>query len=105
MQTTNTGSAGATLRAAIDSERPLQIVGAINAYCALLAEREEFRAIYLSGAGIANASHGLTRPGPYDVGGCSGRCPTHYGGHFPAPCHARLSSFPLAHGSITISDN
>ena len=37
-------------------ERPLQVVGAINAYCALLAERQGFRALYLSGAGVANAS-------------------------------------------------
>jgi methylisocitrate lyase len=47
------------LRAAITAERPLQVVGAINAYCALLARRAGFRALYLSGAGVANASHGL----------------------------------------------
>jgi methylisocitrate lyase len=52
-------SAGARFRAALDAERPLQIAGAINAYCALLAERAGFRAIYLSGGGIANASFGL----------------------------------------------
>lgn len=52
-------SAGARFRAAMEIERPLQVVGAINAYCALLAERAGFRAIYLSGAGVANASHGL----------------------------------------------
>ena len=51
--------AGARFRAALDAERPLQIAGAINAYCALLAERAGFRAIYLSGAGVANASFGL----------------------------------------------
>ncbi len=51
--------AGERFRAALDAERPLQIVGAINAYCALLAERAGFRAIYLSGAGVANASFGL----------------------------------------------
>jgi methylisocitrate lyase len=44
---------------AIAAERPLQIVGAVNAYCALLAESVGFRAIYLSGAGVANASFGL----------------------------------------------
>ena len=38
---------------------PLQIVGVINAYCAMLAERAGFRALYLSGAGVANASRGL----------------------------------------------
>lgn len=52
-------SAGVRLRKAIDSERPLQVVGTINAYCALLAERAGFRAIYLSGAGVANASFAL----------------------------------------------
>src|SRR5246500_927653 len=52
-------SAGARLRAAIEAERPLQIVGTINAYTALLAERSGFRAIYVSGAGVANASFGL----------------------------------------------
>jgi len=52
-------SAGTRFRAALEVERPLQIAGAINAYAALLAERAGFRAIYLSGAGVANASFGL----------------------------------------------
>ncbi|HEU4531580.1 MAG TPA: methylisocitrate lyase [Steroidobacteraceae bacterium] len=52
-------SAGAGLKAALDAERPLQVVGTINAYSALLAERSGFRALYLSGAGVANASFGL----------------------------------------------
>jgi len=52
-------SAGARLRAAIDAERPLQVVGAVNAYSALLAAHSGFRALYLSGAGVANASFGL----------------------------------------------
>ncbi len=52
-------SAGARLWAALDAERPLQVVGAINAYSALLAQRCGFRALYLSGAGVANASFGL----------------------------------------------
>ena len=52
-------SAGARLRAALEAERPLQVVGTINAYSALLAEHTGFRAIYLSGAGVANASFGL----------------------------------------------
>jgi methylisocitrate lyase len=43
----------------MEAERPLQLAGAINAYCALLAERAGFRALYLSGAGVANASFGL----------------------------------------------
>ncbi|MEM9388090.1 MAG: methylisocitrate lyase [Pseudomonadota bacterium] len=55
----STSSPGARFRAALAAERPLQIVGAINAYCALLAERAGYRAIYLSGAGVANASFGL----------------------------------------------
>lgn len=40
-------------------ESPLQVAGVINAYAALLAERAGFRALYLSGAGVANASFGL----------------------------------------------
>lgn len=52
-------SPGERLRAAVDAERPLQLVGVINAYCAMLAEQAGFRALYLSGAGVANASLGL----------------------------------------------
>ena len=52
-------SAGARFRAALEAEKPLQIAGTINAYTALLAERAGFKAIYLSGAGLANASFGL----------------------------------------------
>ena len=55
----NAETAGARLRAALEAERPLQVVGTVNAYSALLAERAGFRAIYLSGAGVANASYGL----------------------------------------------
>lgn len=44
---------------ALAEESPLQIVGTINAYTALLAKRVGFRAIYLSGAGVANAAFGL----------------------------------------------
>ena len=50
---------GRRFREAVASERPLQIAGTINAYCALLAEQAGFNAIYLSGAGVANASFGL----------------------------------------------
>ncbi len=50
---------GQKFRQAIVDESPLQIVGTLNAYCALLAEKSGFRAIYLSGAGVANASLGL----------------------------------------------
>lgn len=48
-----------TFLAALDAERPLQVAGAINAYAAKLAERAGFRALYLSGAGVANHSLGL----------------------------------------------
>jgi methylisocitrate lyase len=52
-------TAGTRLRTAVAEERPLQVVGAVNAFSALLAERSGFRALYLSGAGVANASFGL----------------------------------------------
>ena len=52
-------SAGVRFRNALEAERPLQIAGTINAFTALLAEKAGFRAIYLSGAGVANASFGL----------------------------------------------
>lgn len=55
----NSRTAGQRFRAAVDEERPLQVVGTVNAMCALMADRAGFRAIYLSGAGVANASHGL----------------------------------------------
>ncbi len=57
--TTKNSSAGARFWAALDVEHPLQVVGTINAYSALLARAAGFRAIYLSGAGVANASFGL----------------------------------------------
>jgi len=56
---THQTSAGGRLRAALAVERPLQIVGAINAYSAMMAERVGYKALYLSGAGVANASYGL----------------------------------------------
>ena len=52
-------SAGKRFRAAIRDEKPLQIVGAINAYAALMAEHVGYRCIYLSGGGVAAASYGL----------------------------------------------
>ncbi len=52
-------SAGARFRRAIEENTPLQIVGTINAYCAMLAEDAGHKAIYLSGGGVANASYGL----------------------------------------------
>ncbi len=54
-----TASAGKRFRQALQQEKPLQIVGTINAYAALMAAEVGFHAIYLSGAGVANASYGL----------------------------------------------
>ncbi len=56
---TDLATPGKRFCAAVQSEKPLQIVGVINAICALLAEHAGFRAVYLSGAGVANASHGV----------------------------------------------
>ncbi|MEJ2697041.1 MAG: methylisocitrate lyase [Candidatus Sulfobium sp.] len=50
---------GELLRKALADEKPLQVVGTINAFSAIMAERVGFRAIYLSGAGVANACFGL----------------------------------------------
>jgi methylisocitrate lyase len=52
-------SAGAKFRAAMKQEQPLQVIGAINAYHARLAERSGYKAIYLSGGGVAAGSLGL----------------------------------------------
>jgi methylisocitrate lyase len=52
-------SAGARFRAAIAAEKPLQIIGAINAYHAMLATQTGFKALYLSGGGVAAGSLGL----------------------------------------------
>ena len=54
-----TASAGARFRAALAAEKPLQVIGAINANHALLAKRAGFKAIYLSGGGVAAGSLGL----------------------------------------------
>ncbi|WP_028116540.1 methylisocitrate lyase [Ferrimonas senticii] len=50
---------GQRFRDAVANAKPLQIVGTINAYSALMAERVGHQALYLSGAGVANASYGL----------------------------------------------
>ena len=52
-------SAGARFRAALAAERPLQVVGCVYAYAARMAERVGFKAIYLSGGGVAAGSLGL----------------------------------------------
>jgi methylisocitrate lyase len=55
----NSSTPGAKLRAAVVAERPLQVVGAINAYHARMVEREGYRAVYLSGGGVAAGSLGM----------------------------------------------
>jgi len=52
-------TAGKKFRAAVAAEKPLQVIGAINAYHARLAERVGYKAIYLSGGGVAAGSLGL----------------------------------------------
>nr|WP_244946975.1 methylisocitrate lyase [Legionella israelensis] len=52
-------SPGKHFRQAILDHKPLQVVGTINAFSAMLADKAGFKAIYLSGAGVANASYGL----------------------------------------------
>lgn len=52
-------SPGARFRKALNDNKPLQIVGTINAYAAMMAERVGHQAVYLSGGGVANASYGL----------------------------------------------
>ncbi|QIZ78079.1 methylisocitrate lyase [Ferrimonas lipolytica] len=54
-----TTTPGQRFRDAVANAKPLQIVGTINAYFALMAERTGHQALYLSGAGVANASYGL----------------------------------------------
>jgi methylisocitrate lyase len=52
-------SPGSNFRAALEAEKPLQIAGSINAYAAILAEHAGFKALYVSGAGVANHSYGI----------------------------------------------
>jgi methylisocitrate lyase len=56
---TQAATAGARFRAALNAEKPLQIIGAINAYHAMLATQSGFKALYLSGGGVAAGSLGL----------------------------------------------
>jgi methylisocitrate lyase len=56
---TEISSAGARFRAAVAAEKPLQIIGAINAYHAKLAEHTGYKALYISGGGVAAGSLGL----------------------------------------------
>ena len=55
----STGSPGTKFRAAVEAEKPLQVAGAINAYTARMAERVGFKALYLSGGGVAANSLGM----------------------------------------------
>lgn len=52
-------SAGRKFRSAVETNRPLRVVGTINAYCAMMAEQIGHQAIYLSGSGVACSSYGL----------------------------------------------
>ena len=52
-------SAGLRFRQALEVEKPLQIIGTVNAYAAMMAKQVGYKAIYLSGAGVANYSYGL----------------------------------------------
>ncbi len=56
---TNVSSAGVRFRAAVAAEKPLQVMGAINAYHAKLAEHTGYKALYISGGGVAAGSLGL----------------------------------------------
>jgi len=56
---TDESTPGGRLRRAVAEERPLQVVGTINAYHAIMAEKVGYRALYLSGGGVAAASYGL----------------------------------------------
>ena len=56
---TRSPSPGTRFRTAVAAEQPLQVVGAINAYAALLAEHSGFKALYLSGGGVAASSCGI----------------------------------------------
>ncbi|MEP0073064.1 MAG: methylisocitrate lyase [Marinomonas sp.] len=60
-------SAGARFKQAVATQSPLQVVGAINAYCAMMAEQTGHHALYLSGGGVANASYGLPDLGMTDL--------------------------------------
>jgi methylisocitrate lyase len=59
MSKKNSNSPGKRFRAALEEERPLQVVGTVTAYSARLAERAGFRALYLSGGGVAASSLGV----------------------------------------------
>jgi methylisocitrate lyase len=78
-------SAGSNLRRAVEAEIPLQLVGTINAYCARLAERAGFKAIYLSGAGGADMVFAEALYALEDYRGFTGKV--------PVPVLANLTEF------------
>jgi methylisocitrate lyase len=55
------------IQEALKTKKPLQIVGAVNAYCGMLAKKTGFQMLYLSGSGVATASHGLPDLGITDL--------------------------------------
>ena len=61
-------TSGKLFRTALTENKPLQIVGCVNAYCAVMAEKVGHKAIYLSGAGVANASFGIPDLGITSLG-------------------------------------
>lgn len=61
-------SPGSRFRAGVQSEKPLQVIGAPNAYTAMMAEQAGFLALYLSGAGVANGAFGLPDLGMTTLG-------------------------------------
>ena len=61
-------TSGKLFRIALTQNKPLQIVGCVNAYCAVMAEKVGHKAIYLSGAGVANASFGIPDLGITSLG-------------------------------------
>ncbi len=65
---TNNKTPGEVFRELLKQNTPLQIVGCINAYCAVMAEKVGHKSIYLSGAGVANASFGIPDLGITSLG-------------------------------------
>jgi len=64
----NNKTPGEVFRELLKKNNPLQIVGCINAYCAVMAEKVGHKSIYLSGAGVANASFGMPDLGITSLG-------------------------------------
>ncbi len=65
---TETKNPGKKFFELLEEKEPLQIVGCINAYCAVMAEKVGHKSIYLSGAGVANASFGIPDLGITNLG-------------------------------------